>query len=184
MYAARRTYVKQWDHEPPEKTFTVSVSLGGKPYKGIEPERISYVEEEIMYWRKANHIHAWFVENVQDGEDDCKSYYVSKEKLEELLSVCKQVLKSSELVDGMITNGTEYSKDHPNGKALVEPGKVIKDPTVAKKLLPTQEGFFFGSYEYDEWYLGDVQTTHDWIVRTLGEEGRYPDSSIMYHSSW
>jgi len=40
----------------------------------------------IGYWRKANHIHSWFVENCQNGEDDCGNYYVSRENLEELKS--------------------------------------------------------------------------------------------------
>ena len=39
---------------------------------------------EVCYWRKANQIHNWFVENVQDGDDDCRDYYVSEEDLEEL----------------------------------------------------------------------------------------------------
>ena len=38
----------------------------------------------VAYWRKANHIHGWFVENVQNNEDDCDEYYVSRTKLEEL----------------------------------------------------------------------------------------------------
>lgn len=38
------------------------------------------IEEEI-YWRKANAIHGWFVENVQDGEDDCGCYEVSYSQL-------------------------------------------------------------------------------------------------------
>jgi len=47
-----------------------------------------HVEVTCAYWRKANQIHAWFVKNVQGGEDNCGEYYVSKEKLEELLNTC------------------------------------------------------------------------------------------------
>lgn len=47
---------------------------------------------EAMYWRKVNHIHDWFVRNVQDGNDDCRSYYVSREQLKELLDTCEKVL--------------------------------------------------------------------------------------------
>jgi len=47
---------------------------------------------EAMYWRKANAIHDWFVKNVQDGVDNCGSYYVPKEKLKELLELCKEVM--------------------------------------------------------------------------------------------
>ena len=42
------------------------------------------VQVTAAYWRKANMIHAWFVENVQKGIDDCGDYYVSQAKLKEL----------------------------------------------------------------------------------------------------
>ena len=31
------------------------------------------VSVNAAYWRKANAIHKWFVDNVQDGEDNCQS---------------------------------------------------------------------------------------------------------------
>jgi hypothetical protein len=46
----------------------------------------------VAYWRKSNQIHNWFVINVQRGEDDCGEYYVSHEKLKELLTTCRQAL--------------------------------------------------------------------------------------------
>lgn len=54
------------------------------------------VEVTCAYWRKANQIHAWFVKNVQNGEDDCDSYYVSQSKLIELLTTCRQALFSKD----------------------------------------------------------------------------------------
>lgn len=33
------------------------------------------------YWRKANAIHAWFVDNVQGGEDECEPHEVQAEQL-------------------------------------------------------------------------------------------------------
>ena len=42
----------------------------------------------VAYWRKANQIHKWFVDNVQDGRDDCKEYWVSRESLAELRDLC------------------------------------------------------------------------------------------------
>ena len=48
------------------------------------------VEVTCAYWRKANQIHKWFVDNVQNGEDDCGDYYVSHEKLKELRETCRQ----------------------------------------------------------------------------------------------
>jgi hypothetical protein len=58
--------------------------------------KITYIELSTAYRRKANAIHKRFVDNVQDGEDDCKDYYVSKEKLYKLVETCREVLKSIE----------------------------------------------------------------------------------------
>lgn len=54
----------------------------------------SGIEFSVCYWRKANAIHQWFVNNVQDGVDDCKEYCVSREQLESLVEDCKKVLES------------------------------------------------------------------------------------------
>lgn len=48
-----------------------------------------------IYWRKANAIHIWFVENVQNSEDDCNKYEVSKEQIKALLILCDAVLKDN-----------------------------------------------------------------------------------------
>ena len=48
---------------------------------------------EIGYWRKANAIHRWFVENCQDGIDNCATYYVDEKDLRELRELCKMVLR-------------------------------------------------------------------------------------------
>jgi hypothetical protein len=46
---------------------------------------------QVAYWRKANQIHKWFVDNVQDGEDDCREYSVDREQLQKLLETCTKV---------------------------------------------------------------------------------------------
>jgi hypothetical protein len=35
--------------------------------------------------------------------------------------------------------------------------QVLKDHKLAHSLLPTQDGFFFGSTDYDDWYFSDVK---------------------------
>jgi hypothetical protein len=63
----------------------------------IDGNKVAFVAEEaeeIGYWRKANAIHKWFVDNVQNGNDDCEQYNVSPEKIKELLNVCQAVLKN------------------------------------------------------------------------------------------
>ncbi|NMA73800.1 MAG: hypothetical protein GX963_06475 [Bacteroidales bacterium] len=36
-----------------------------------------------------------------------------------------------------------------------------KDIEVAKELLPIQGGFFYGNYEYNDWYWKDVKKVYD-----------------------
>ena len=62
----------------------------------LKGRRVKEVIVEAMYWRKANAIHRWFVENVQEGEDDCGAYYVSREQLAELRDLVLEVLASKD----------------------------------------------------------------------------------------
>lgn len=50
----------------------------------------------MAYWRKANAIHSWFVQNVQENKDECQESYVSKEQLKELKGLCEEVLKTKD----------------------------------------------------------------------------------------
>ncbi|NDB83789.1 MAG: hypothetical protein EB127_13845 [Alphaproteobacteria bacterium] len=148
MYLYRKTYVKNWDHDSTK--WEVTVTKDNKPTH-IDPEKITYITEEMGYWRKANSIHKWFVDNVQNGNDDCGEYYVSPEKMEELLSLCQAVLDN---------------------------------PKAAQSILPTTSGFFFGSTEYDEYYLGDIKRTADILVDALKCYEENQSSSYYYSSSW
>jgi hypothetical protein len=114
MYLDKRTCVKNWSHLAANLRYSVSVLQGGKPTH-IKPERVSKIIEEIAYWRKANAIHRWFVEHVQDGVDDCRQYLVSREQLAELLALVRTVLKersrAAELLptqEGYFFGDTEY----------------------------------------------------------------------------
>ncbi len=184
MYAARRLYVKQWGHQKPSERYSVQLTKGGMPVSGIKPEHISDISEEVMYWRKANHIHKWFVDHVQGGTDDCGTYHVSWDDLCHLLDCCQRVLDASELVDGGVSEGTVYDAQHPEGRPLGQPGKVLKDATVAKQLLPTTTGFFFGSTEYDADYIDEVERTRDWCRQMSTDHEKGVPGDIYYHSSW
>ena len=54
------------------------------------------VEVTCAYWRKANQIHNWFVTNIQEGNDNCGEYYVSQDKLIELLALCTHSLEKKD----------------------------------------------------------------------------------------
>jgi hypothetical protein len=178
MYLNKMNYVKNWQHQPKETHHHVLVTQDGKPCTHIVPRRITYVVEEVAYWRKANAIHRWFVGNVQDGNDDCRGYRVSRDQLSRLREDCGRVLAASTLIAAKITNGERYE----NGKMvpILEDGKTIEDASVAQELLPTQAGFFFGSTDYDEHYYEDLVYTRDVLDKLLAE----PGDEFEYHSSW
>ena len=46
----------------------------------------------IAYWRKVSCIHNWFVENVQDADDNCERTYVSDEDIKELVEEIDNIL--------------------------------------------------------------------------------------------
>ena len=64
--------------------------------------------------------------------------------------------------------------------------KVLKKHALAEDLLPTQEGFFFGSQEYDEYYFHDLQYTLD-IINPVIDFLRNENNtswSCYYEASW
>lgn len=92
-------------------------------------ERVIY---KVAYWRKANAIHQWFVDNVQSGEDDCRPHELSSEKLSELVDLCKKVLENRDQApellptqSGFFFGGTEYDewyfKDLENTVKMLTP---------------------------------------------------------------
>lgn len=73
------------------------------------------VEREVMYWRKCNAIHNWFVMNVQHGVDDCKPYFVSSVKLKKLYFDIQEQIKKPDMeilvpVSGFFFGGIEKDK--------------------------------------------------------------------------
>ena len=107
MYLEKRTYVRQWDFQKPEEQYNVEVTKGGEP-ANIKSERVTHICEELGYWRKANQIHHWFVENVQDGVDNCGEYAVSKAELEELLDLCKQVQSDHSQAEELLPSASGF----------------------------------------------------------------------------
>lgn len=139
------------------------------------------IVEQAAYWRKANQIHNWFVENVQDGTDDCDRYEVTKKQLEELLKICMKVKLASKLVKGKVNNGYTFKNgvEIPN----TEDGEYIEDPTTAMELPPSQSGFFFGSTDYDQWYMKDIDYTIEKILEVLRTTD-FDKEIVFYRSSW
>lgn len=149
-----------------------------KKKKGEQPDKGEF--NEVVYWRKANQIHSWFVDNVQGGEDDCGYYEVTKEQIEELLTLCRMLMNKAEIettqIETLANKNGEWVK-------VFETGRVIVNKEVASEILPTRGGFFFGKTEYDEWYLRDIEKTIDELEKLLNEFD-FDNSYLVYTSSW
>lgn len=63
--------------------------------KKVVDESIKNEWNNVMYWRKANQVRAWFVSNIEEMTEDsnCQHFTVSKELLEKLVADCKTVLE-------------------------------------------------------------------------------------------
>jgi len=140
MYLTAKRYI--WSHRKEDQKIKV---VGANIPKGFELKEISV---RAAYWRKENAIHKWFVENVQENEDDCKEYFVEVSKLKELLALVTAALKNKD-----------------SGE------------------LPTQEGFFFGGTDYDEWYWEGLKGTKEILTKIL-KEFNEKDWEFYYRSSW
>jgi hypothetical protein len=172
---SKRSYVRPTDQDYADmregKEVTVKKSQAlidaleatGLQNAPIEHEwnRLTYVFP-IWTWRKANQIHKWFVDNVQEGNDNCQRHWVPESALEELLEIINEILE--------IKDSTERI-------------------TKAKELLPTDiEGCFFGSEEYDDWYFENLEDTKKVLDKLFdynatAESGHRFDN-FYYQSSW
>ena len=150
MYLSAKKYLSQYINPADTDKINSINELFGVDGDEEDDYGAQEVTFRVAYWRKANAIHQWFVDNVQEGKDDCHEYYVSREQLQELMKLCEQI---------------------------------VAEPQQAIELLPTRSGFFFGSTEYDDFYMGDIQFTGNRIKRILSDPA-FEKSDFYYQSSW
>jgi len=84
--------------------------------------KIDSINVDAAHWRKANAIHNWFVENVQNGVDDCTEFRVDRQELVTLRDLAQQVLadpaKAGELLPtkgGFFFGPTDYDDWYLDG---------------------------------------------------------------------
>lgn len=146
MYLYAEKYVSGYDHQPSEKkdAYYALLDLCSTPetdLRALKPRWSPHAEVRfcVAYWRKANAIHNWFVQECQDGVDECQYAYVPREKLAELHKLAGEAIAA-------------YKTGH------------VKE---AGELLTPTAGFFFGSLEVDDWYLEYVTDTYDQLTPLL-----------------
>ena len=174
MYLNKKTFIgANYEHTNVRGKIELTEGKENTPIK-INLKRVSEIVEQVAYWRKANAIHKWFVDNVQDGEDDCREYYVSKEDLEKLINACKEDIKYFDTATFVMSEEKEdfFTKEKFSYK-------IFPDVQEEDINLPTQGGFFFGNTDYTEYFVRDLQDTVEMLEPLLEESG-----SFYYQSSW
>jgi hypothetical protein len=125
---------------------------------------------QLACWRKSNWIHKWFVDRVQDGVDECQypgsgpgpaAWGASQEPIEQ---PSRYVTRAD--LENLVVICRRIQEDHD----------------LAEELLPVQQGFFFGGYQYDEWYFKDLKDTVNQLAPVI--ENWQDDWRVYYHSSW
>lgn len=187
MYLKAQRHIGGWEHvrndnkrSDEAKMFDSLVELTGiKPCNDCPSFELCAT---VGYWRKANSIHNWFVENIQNGKDECQLSYVTREQLTTLRDLCNQVLGTVETVDGTLDAGSTY---YPDGKVEhhTVPGKVVAQANIAAAVLPSRPGFFFGSTSYDEYYLSDLRDTVKILDAVLTNK-TLEECDFYYQASW
>lgn len=209
------------------------------------------LEKDVLYLRKANQIHNWFVEEKGDGIDECQNIYLDIDDIKTLLNLCKDVKAKAKLGRGLIAGGTMGSGRENHKVVLVKPdsddiskitkfeieetidsdklkdgdwfldtetsnppffyddkqaycrktsdsfcqiytfGETITNSQEIAEMLPTQEGFFFGSTDYDEYYLQDIDCAIEQLENIVKDyekdiaDGYGPyDIDYVYRASW
>lgn len=139
MYLRAEKFVAGYDHNDTDerRLYKQAVGMLGLSEAADPTTPHAQIKVTVAYWRKANAIHRWFVENIQNGDDDCQSYDVGRSQLVELRDLCKTT--------------------------IADRGKVA----VASENLPTQAGFFFGGTDYDDWYWQGIEDTVEQLNRVL-----------------
>jgi hypothetical protein len=124
MYLMAEKHISGYSFTEPterEQYKTVIDTMGATEIANMDSPSAD-ITVTALYWRKQNAIHNWFVENVQDGSDDCKKYYVSREGLKVLRDICVQVVQSKDkaeellpTTEGFFFGGTEYDEYYFEG---------------------------------------------------------------------
>ena len=120
LYAKQSLNSSSWGTEENKKRVkTIARLMKGTKFIETENYFIQFAEIKLQvgYWRKANQVHKYFVDNCADGKDECQNTYVEREHLEDLLNRCETVMKdrsrAEELLpsqSGFFFGSTEYDE--------------------------------------------------------------------------
>lgn len=175
--------------------------------KGIDEWESGFKDVyQVAYWRKVNFLHGWIVRNLADGVDECQEIPIGKEDFETLNKLvekaCNIILKSNLIPQKNIASEGSWEAKYVNddSKPIIpvrwnDKEKRIDgiDKGIAYKLdedacselseiLPFEEGFFFGSHMYGEYYAWSMLKLRETLAEILKDYS--DDYDYIYEASW
>ena len=133
----------------PKELAELEAEIKGRNFPSVSID----TDYQVGYWRKANAIHKWFIDNCADGVDKGQDIYVSQKKAQELLDKCNEVLTNRLLAEkklptqsgfffGSIKYDESYFEDIEYTKHILE--KVIA-------FIESEEGKYYRIIYYANW---------------------------------
>ena len=111
-------------------------------------------KKEIGYLRKANMIHYWLEKHILTNNPEIKE----------------------------INSLGHYRLNYNDLQALYQDIKfVLKNPQMAKEIIPTRPGFFFGNLQYNETYYKTLQEAKRQLQKILKEN---TTEDIFIYTPW
>ena len=101
MYLTAEKYLWSFESDKREK---ITKKIGDIPGN----YRVKSFEIELTYWRKANAIHQWFVDNCQDGIDECQKSDVEVDDLKKLYQCVCDVLANKTLAEELLPTSSGF----------------------------------------------------------------------------
>ena len=140
------------EHDELEKTYNLCKSA-----YNVLMER-----KEVAYFRKVNLLIPFF----EYGEN-CSDLTITKDQVEDLIGTCSNILD----------HFSNLHQSHLLKEDIYDKQEWID---YCQETLPNQEGFFFGDYEYDEWYINKVEQVKKLFEEVIESVDWEQQDLIMY----
>lgn len=125
------------------------------------------INDHLCYWRKFNALHHYIAKNYGDLENDnCVDIHLEISDIEDILEILKKVQDTMKTTTKtrLDSRGNEYKEE------------VITNPKAVEKIFPTADGFFWGSTDYDDYYIDEVNRTVDVLEQVVREHKKLVDT--------
>ena len=157
MYLYRREYVSGHSFNAASELSTFHALVYAVGIQPTEHAPHIHIEVCVAYWRMANAIHGYIIQNHAGGVDECQNIYLTLQDLKTLRDKCESV--------------------------LLAPATAVEYAAKENGLMPTA-GFFFGSYDIDEWYMEDMKNTVNQLDSIIESTPEDSWTDFIYRASW